>query len=71
MGLMTDVLSGLKKVLLLEENVARLERNVESVAHDLRRTRDYAAEIDKRVVRIETMIEMSARAGGGQARITE
>lgn len=61
MSTVRDILAGLKKVILLEENVSRLQGDVASLTSDVRRTRDYAAEIDKRVVRIETMIEMSGR----------
>jgi hypothetical protein len=63
MSTVGDILTGLKKVILLEENVSRLQGDVASLTDDVRRTRDYAAEIDKRVVRIETMIEMSGRSG--------
>jgi hypothetical protein len=63
MSTVSDILAGLKKVILLEENVSRLQGDVASLTDDVRRTRDYAAEIDKRVVRIETMIEMSGRSG--------
>ena len=62
MSAVGDILAGLKKVILLEENVSRLQVDVATLTEDVRRTREYAAEIDKRVVRIETMIEMS---GGG------
>lgn len=71
MSTVSDVLAGLKKVILLEENVSRLQEEVAGVAKDVRRTRDYAAEIDKRVVRIETMIEMSGRVSENQPRIEE
>lgn len=64
MSTVGDILAGLKKVILLEENVSRLQGDVANLTDDVRRTRDYAAEIDKRVVRIETMIEMSGRAAG-------
>jgi hypothetical protein len=57
-----DALKALKTVLLIEENVSRLQQDVASLSDEVRRVRDYAAEIDKRVVRIETMIEMTARA---------
>ncbi|QTD56279.1 hypothetical protein [Parasphingorhabdus cellanae] len=69
MSAVSDVLAGLKKVILLEENVSRLQEEVAGVAKDVRRTRDYAAEIDKRVIRIETMIEMSGRTSENQPRI--
>ena len=64
MSTVGDILAGLKKVILLEENVSRLQGDVANLTDDVRRTRDYAAEIDKRVVRIETMIEMTGRAAG-------
>lgn len=70
MSTVSDILAGLKKVILLEENVSRLQSDVSGLTADVRRTRDYAAEIDRRVVRIETMIEMSRR-DGGQPRIEE
>jgi hypothetical protein len=70
MSTVGDILAGLKKVILLEENVARLQGDVANLTNDVRSTREYAAEIDKRVVRIETMIEMSGRAGG-QPRISD
>ena len=61
MSTLGDALKALKTVLLIEENVSRLQQYVASLTGEIRRTRDYAAEIDKRVVRIETMIEMTAR----------
>lgn len=65
-----DALKALKKVILIEESMSRLQTDMAGLAQDVRRTRDYAAEIDKRVVRIETMIEMSGRQSG-QKRIEE
>ena len=62
MSTLGDALKALKTVLLIEENVSRLQQDVGSLADEVRRIRDYAGEIDKRVVRIETMIEMTARA---------
>lgn len=61
MGAIGDALKALKKVILIEENVSRLQADVGSLVDEIRRTRDYALEIDKRVVRIETMIEMTGR----------
>ena len=62
MGAVGDILSGIRQVILLQENVARLQRDVESLAQDVRRIRDYAGEIDKRVARIEGVMEGVARA---------
>ena len=61
MSTLGDALKALKTVLLIEENVSRLQQDVGSLTDEIRRTRDYAADIDKRVVRIETMIEMTSR----------
>lgn len=61
MSTLGDALKALKTVLLIEENVSRLQQDVGSLSDEVRRIRDYAGEIDKRVVRIETMIEMTAR----------
>src|SRR5438270_456945 len=57
-----DFLSGIRQVILLQENVARLERDVQALAQDVRRIRDYSGEIDKRVARIEGVMEGVARA---------
>lgn len=62
MSTLGDALKALKTVLLIEENVARLQQDVGGLSDEVRRIRDYAGEIDKRVVRIETMIEMTARS---------
>jgi archaellum component FlaC len=62
MGAVGDILSGIRQVILLQENVGRLQRDVEGLAQDVRRIRDYAAEIDKRVARIEGVMEGVARA---------
>lgn len=70
MSAFSDALKALKKVVLIEEHITRLQQDLGGLADDIRRTRDYAAEIDKRVVRIETMIEMSSRQPS-QKRIEE
>jgi hypothetical protein len=62
MGAVGDILSGIRQVILLQENVARLQRDVEGLAQDVRRIREYAGEIDKRVARIEGVMEGVARA---------
>jgi archaellum component FlaC len=62
MGAVADILAGIKQVILLQENITRLQRDVENLAQDVRRVRDYAGEIDKRVARIEGVMEGVARA---------
>jgi hypothetical protein len=64
-----DILSGVKKVLLLEESVARVDKNFEKLSEDVRSTRDYADSIDRRVARLEGFIEGASAAAGSQARL--
>ena len=64
MGSIGDVFSGIKQLLLIEDKVARLERDVVNLADDLRRTRDYADSIDKRVTHLEGFIAGAAAASG-------
>jgi hypothetical protein len=66
MGVVSDILSGIKQVILLQENVARLQRELEVTAQDVRRIREYAGEIDKRVARIEGVMEGYGRAAPRQ-----
>jgi TPP-dependent indolepyruvate ferredoxin oxidoreductase alpha subunit len=69
MSTIGDILSGVKKVLLLEESVARIEKNFDKLGEDVRRTRDYADSIDRRVTRLEGFIEGATAASGQQARL--
>ena len=68
MGAVGDILSAIKQVILLQENVGRLQRDVELLAQDVRRIRDYAGDIDKRVARIEGVMEGFSRASAGAPR---
>ena len=68
MGAVGDILSGIKQVILLQEHVSRLQRDVEGLAQDVRRVRDYAGDIDKRVARIEGVMEGYQRASATQRR---
>ena len=62
MGAVGDILSGIRQVVLLQEHVGRLQRDVESLVQDVRRVREYAGDIDKRVARIEGVMEGYQRA---------
>lgn len=62
MGTIGEILAGVKQVILLQENVERLQKDLEGVADDVRRIRDYAGEIDRRVARIEGVMEGYSRA---------
>lgn len=64
MSILTDVLAGLKTAIQLEERVKSMAANVSELA---RETRD----IDRRLVRVETVIEVGLSARGGAPAQTE
>lgn len=68
MGTVGDILAGIKQVILLQENIERLQRDVESLARDVGRIRDYAGDIDRRVARIEGVMEGYGRAAAASPR---
>ncbi len=61
MSALSDALNGIKQVLLLQEQVRRLGMAGERQSAALDRLADDLIALDKRVIRIETMIEMTAR----------
>lgn len=63
MSAVSDALAALKNVVLMQERLDVMRLEQERINNDLRGLKDYILVVDKRVVRIETMIEMSARAG--------
>ncbi len=71
MSTLGDAMKGIKQLLLLQEQVRRLEMTGEKQAAALDGLTDTLIALDKRVVRIETMIEMSARVTPQPPRIEE
>lgn len=69
MSAISDAVKGIKQLLLLQEQVRRLEQSGERQAAALDGLTDNLITLDKRVVRIETMIEMTTRAAPQQPRI--
>lgn len=61
MSTIGDIMSGLKTAIELSGKVERLERNVDGLASDVRA-------IDRRLVRVETVIEIT-RSDGATLRI--
>jgi hypothetical protein len=57
MSILTDVLAGLKTAIQLEERVKGMAGNVSEMAREMR-------DIDKRLVRVETVIEVGLSARG-------
>jgi len=68
MSAMTDAFAALKNVMLMEERIDGLRSDMSRSADDLRSLTEKVHSLDKRVLRIETMIEMSG-PGGAQPRI--
>ncbi len=62
MTMVGDALTALKNVVLLQERLDQTQKRMDRLTSDLQGLNDYALSIDKRVIRIETMIEMSGRS---------
>ena len=67
MSTLGDALKGLKQVLLLQEQVGHLERGAERQRDEIKALGRDLIGIDKRVVRIETMIEFATARGAPPA----
>lgn len=61
MSAMSDAFAALKNVMLMEERIDGLRSDMSRSADDLRSLTEKVHSLDKRVLRIETMIEMSDR----------
>jgi hypothetical protein len=64
MGAIGDAFAALKNVLILQERVDGLKEDNARIADDLRSLTEKVLDHEKRLVRIETMIEMSGRTSG-------
>ena len=62
MSSLGDALEAIRNVVLMQERLEVMDRKVDRLATDVKGLSDYAAAIDKRVVRIETIVEMSVRS---------
>jgi hypothetical protein len=62
MSAIRDALSALKNVVLMQERLDVMRAEQGRISEDVRGLNNYILSVDKRVVRIETMIEMSSRA---------
>ena len=69
MSALSEALNGIKQVLLLQDQVRRLETVAEKQSHAIDGLSDDLIGVDKRVVRIETMIEMTTGRGPQVAKI--
>ncbi len=63
MSALGDALNALKNVVLMQERLDVMRAEQVRLADDVKGLNDYVLSVDKRLIRIETMIEMSARSG--------
>jgi predicted component of type VI protein secretion system len=62
MGALADAIAVLKDVLRMRDDLDRLSKNVDKLANA-------ANEIDKRLIRIETMVELAEKRSAAQRRL--
>lgn len=63
MSIAKDALSALQNVILMQSEIENLRRDVGQLTEGLSGLKDFTHALDKRIIRIETMIEMSAARG--------
>ena len=68
MSTVGDALAAIRNVVLMQERIDVMNRKLDRLSDDVKGLNEYTGAIDKRVVRIETMIEIGAR-GTAQPRI--
>ena len=69
MSALGDAFAAIKNVMLFQERVEGVQRDVQRLNVDVRGLNEYIVAVDKRVIRIETMIEMNERHAAQQPRI--
>lgn len=62
MSSLGDAFAALKNVMLLHERIEAVQKDVERLTDDVRGLNKYAVEIDRRVARIEGVMEGYGRA---------
>lgn len=62
MGAVADAIAALKEVLRMQGDLERLSHNVDALSK-------VVTDVDRRLVRIETMVEIAAKRGGGPAKL--
>ena len=66
MSTLGDALAAIRNIVLMQERIDVMNRRIDRLSDDVDGLNDYALSIDKRVVRIETLIEA---ASTGQKRL--
>lgn len=68
MSTLSEALKGIKQLLLIQKQVGDLERGAEVQATAMRDLAKDIIAIDKRVIRIETMVELATARSGSSTR---
>jgi hypothetical protein len=66
MGVLSDVGSALKNVLMMQGNLERLERNAERQDRDIAGLRDAIGRVSERLVRVETIVDEAREVARSQ-----
>ena len=64
MGVLADAIAVLKDVLRMRDDLDRLSKSVDKLANA-------ADDIDRRLIRIETMVEIASKRASAPARLTK
>lgn len=64
MSSLGDAFKALKNVMLLHERIAGVEDELETLTDNMQGLRDYILAVDKRVIRLEALVEFTARSAG-------
>ena len=62
MGAVADAIAALKEVLRMQGDLERLSHNVDNLS-------TLVTDLDRRMIRIETMVEIASKRGGGPAKL--
>lgn len=62
MGAVADAIAALKEVLRMQGDLERLSHNVDNLSA-------LVTDLDRRLIRIETMVEIAGKRGSGPARL--
>ncbi|WP_448502726.1 hypothetical protein [Sphingomonas sp.] len=71
MSTVSDALTALKNVVLMQERLDAMRRELGEVHGQVGKLDDRLIDLDRRVVRIEALIEYTGRSGGGSPRLEQ
>lgn len=69
MSALGDAMSAIRNVILMQERVLNMQKSLDQLLANVDGLSDYAVAIDKRVVRLETMVEVASRSANTRPQI--